>query len=341
MKRFLITYCIITSLFSAKGQDINFSQFYELPLLRNPALAGLYYGDSRATAAMRSQWASVSSMPYQTQALGAELKFAMSQSSNDYLALGLQMTNDIAGDSRLGKTQLLPVVTFHKSLNPDNDSYLSLGFIGGAVQQRFDPSKLKFDDQFINGAYSPTNPTQQTFTNTNVTYWDASVGMLYSNMVGGNVKVYVGASYFHLNKPKVAFSPQNDIVLNEKIVINGGLSAPMSDENDLILYADYFTQGGNSQAQGGFMFRHDLYQYDENEAISISAGSFIRWNDAIVPVIKFDHYTWGIGLTYDVNISKLKTASQMRGGFEVTLQYHNFLNMRNSSAAAVRCPVAF
>jgi type IX secretion system PorP/SprF family membrane protein len=341
IRQLLMTTFFILSLTLAYAQDINFSQFYELPLLRNPALAGLYKGDLRVTSAFRSQWGSVSGVPYKTEALGAEMKFGVSENNNDYLALGVQFTNDLAGDSKLGKTQVLPVLTFHKSLNEDNDSYLSLGFIGGAVQQRFDPTGLKFDDQFVNGAYSSTNPTQQTFTNTNLTYWDGSVGLLYSSSFANDIKFYLGAAYYHFTKPRVAFSLKNDVKLNTKMVLNMGLAAPVSDYDKLILYADVFRQGGNQQAQGGFMFRHDLLQEDEDMCISISAGSFLRWNDAIVPVLKLDYYKIGIGFTYDVNISKLKAASQMRGGFEATLSYRNFLNMRNSSAEKVRCPVAF
>lgn len=323
----------------AEAQDVNFSQFYELPLLRNPALAGLYKGDFRATAAFRNQWSSVTT-PYVSQALGVEAKFATNETSDNYLALGVQMTNDIAGDSKLGKTQVLPVLTFHKSISAENDSYISLGFMGGPVQQRFDPSKLSFDDQFINGSYSATNPTQQTFTNTNVTYIDASVGMVFSSTVGNDIRYYVGGSYFHFNEPKVAFDRSNDVRLNKKIMINGGVSLPTSENDRIILYADYFTQGGSKQMQGGFMYRHDLFQLDD-ESISLSGGSFLRWNDAVVPVIKLDYYGLGIGLTYDVNISKLRSASQSRGGYEVTVSYRNFLNIRNSSMDKVRCPVNF
>ena len=35
--------------------------------------------------------------------------------------------------------------------------------MGGPVMQRFDPSKLSFDDQFVNGSYSSSNPTKQIF----------------------------------------------------------------------------------------------------------------------------------------------------------------------------------
>lgn len=339
MKKILLILVIITAQ-QAAAQDINFSQFYELPLLRNPALAGSYRGDLRITTAFRNQWNSVT-VPYKTQALGAELKYGVGEYSNDYVSLGLQLTNDIAGDSRLGKTQVLPMLAYHKSLSSDRDSYLSLGFIGGAVQQRFDPSKLQFNDQFVNGAYSATNPTQEIFSNTNVTYWDMGVGVKYSSDYGYDNGWYAGLAYFHFTEPKVAFAQTNDIRLNRKWVLNAGLSNATSDVDRLIVYVDYFMQGGNSQVQGGVIFKHDLMQEDVDYTVSLSGGGFIRWNDAFVPVIKLDYYNLGIGLTYDVNISKLKKASMGRGGFEATLSYSNFLNIRNSSTQKVRCPVAF
>jgi type IX secretion system PorP/SprF family membrane protein len=339
MKKILLSIYVLVS-FASNAQDINFSQFYELPLLRNPALAGIYRGDVRVTTAFRNQWNSVTT-PYQTTALGTELKFGVSQNSDDYLSLGLQITNDVAGDSKLGKTQILPMLTYHKSISSENDTYISAGFLGGAVQQRFDPSKLTFDDQFVNGSYSPTNPTRQTFTNTNVIYWDAAAGLRYSSVLGMDTKFYLGAAYFHFNQPKVAFNPASDIRLNKKFVFNGGISAPTSDYDKVILYLDYFMQGGNNQIQGGFLYKHDILQEDIDYSFGIAAGAFYRVNDAVVPVIKLDYYNWSAGLTYDVNISKLTQASKARGCFEFTLSYSNFLNIRNSSAEKVRCPVSF
>ncbi len=325
---------------SSYGQDINFSQFYELPLLRNPALAGLYKGDFRATAAFRNQWSSVT-VPYVSQALGAELKFSVSENSNNYLAAGVQITNDLAGDSKLGKTQILPVLTYHQSLRDDEDTYISIGFMGGPVQQRFDPSKLTFDDQFVNGAYSSTNPTQQVFGNTNVSYFDGSAGMLFSTAVASDVKLYVGAAIFHFNKPKVAFDRTQDIVLNRKIGINAGLSAPVGEFNKFTIYLDHFRQGGNRQTQGGFLYTKGLVNDYEDETVSLTVGSLIRWNDAVIPIVKLDYYNLGIGASYDANISKLAAASNVRGGFEITLSYRNFLNIRNTSLDKTRCPVAF
>lgn len=321
------------------SQDINFSQFYELPLLRNPSLAGIYKGDMRLTSAFRNQWQSVSA-PYQTSALGFEVRTSLFQNSSDYISAGIQLTNDVAGDSRLGKTQVLPMLTYHKLVSGSTNTYLSLGFMGGPVQQKFNPEALRFDDQFVNGAYSPLNPTQQSFTRTSLTYWDAAVGMNLSSEIG-LAKAYFGAAYFHFTQPKVAFDQLSDIRLNRKLVFNFGLNMPMSEYDDLIFYSDLFTQGGNRQIQGGAIFMHHFLTIGEEEDLGFGIGGFYRWNDALIPVVKLNWYKMSLGLTYDVNVSKLKPASIYRGGLEVALSYKAYLNIMNTSLQKVRCVIPF
>lgn len=325
---------------NAWGQDINFSQFYELPLLRNPALAGIFSGDYEVTTAYRNQWQSVTT-PYRTFAVGLEYKKPVKRNSNDFFTIGLQGTNDIAGDSRLRRTQVFPVLNFHKSLNSEKDMYLSAGIMGGPVMQRFDPSRLTFDDQFVNGAYSSTNPTKEVFTNTGFTYWDLTAGLTFSSVAGAGTRFYLGAALFHITKPKVAFQKLYDVVLNQKYVVNGGLSAPINDASKLIVYADYFMQGGARQIQGGLLLNHDFINDGEDRKVGLSGGLVYRAGDAIIPVVKLDYNKLGLGFNYDINISKLKTASQLRGAFEVTLSYRGFTKNESSSLNSVRCPAFY
>ncbi|MFN9710651.1 MAG: PorP/SprF family type IX secretion system membrane protein [Bacteroidota bacterium] len=342
MKQLFIVFLILVfSVADIHGQDINFSQFYELPLLRNPALAGIYRGDVRFTSAFRNQWQTVP-VRYQTTAAGCEVKFTPTRETDDYISFGLQLTNDVAGDGRLGKTQVLPVLAYHKLISSDRNMYLTAGFIGGGVSQRIDPTKLRFDDQFVNGVYSSPNPTGQNFSNTNITYLDASVGLALSSDFGyNNNKFFLGAAYFHFNEPKVAFSALNDIRLNKKYVLNGGLSVATSEFNNVFFYGDLFSQGGSTQIQGGMVYKHVLVEYDQDQTLALSAGGFYRWADAFIPVIKMDYNRWAIGASYDVNASKLTRASQARGGIELTLSYRSFLNIRNSTLDKFRCPIPF
>ena len=230
------------------------------------------------------------------------------------------------------------MINNHKSLSDDEEYYLSLAFSGGPVQSQFDPTKAKLDDQFVNGTYSPTNGTNQVFSKTGFTYWDASTGLTFSSGFGEYGHYYIGGALFHFNKPKVNyFSNNSDTRIQSKYVINAGITSPISDYNRLLGYADYFIQGGNRQFLGGLMYETDIVQYDEKDNIAFAFGGFYRWNDAFIPVVNLIYHEWKVGLSYDVNVSKLKTASQMRGGLELTASYRGFLNLRSSTADKVRC----
>lgn len=324
MKRIYNVFVLIFLAGALHAQDINFSQFYELPLLRNPALAGVFNGDVRFIAAFRNQWESVP-VDYNTTAASLEIRRPSGKYS--FWTGGLQFTNDVAGDSRLGKTQFLPVFAFHQLLNWDYNIFLTAGFSAGYVSQRFDPTNLRFGDQFVNGTYSRTNPTNAVFANTSNNYLDLSSGLSLSGEAG-YYKYYLGAAYFHFNDPKVAFSALNDIRLNRKIVFNGGISFRTSEYGDrLVFYGDYFMQGGNRQFQGGVLYKKMIYEEYDNENQALSIGCFYRWNDAVVPVLKYQYENWAVGATYDINVSKLTAASQLRGAFEITLSYKDFLNI--------------
>ena len=78
----------------AGAQDIHFSQFFEAPLYRNPALAGLMNADVRVQTIYRSQWNSVANA-YKTASLNAEYKIPVV--SDDYLTLGAQVFYDRSG----------------------------------------------------------------------------------------------------------------------------------------------------------------------------------------------------------------------------------------------------
>ncbi len=323
----------------ASAQDLHFSQFYELPLLRNPALAGIYTGDFRATSAFRSQWGSVT-VPYTSQAMSLEMKTGVSQASDNYFSVGLQMTRDMAGDSKFGKTQVLPMLAFHKVVSAERDSYLTLAFLGGVVQQRFDPTQLRFDDEFQNGIYTPRS-TSQIFTQTQLNYLDASVGLSFASEFNNGIRYYIGGGLYHFTNPKVAFYQQDEIRLSRKYIGNAGFMLPISDYQDFIVYMDYFQQGAFTQGQGGFLYRNQLWSEDEDRVVSLTGGAIFRWNDAIIPILRLDYHKIGIGLSYDANFSKLRPASQFRGGFELTLSFKSHLNIRNSSLEKTRCPVGF
>src|ERR1700739_1244196 len=91
--RWLLVICCLTQ--QAHAQDIHFSQFYETPLLRNPALAGIFTGDYRFSSVYRTQWATVTT-PYQTGSFNGEFKLPTGK-GNDFLTLAGEIYYDKAG----------------------------------------------------------------------------------------------------------------------------------------------------------------------------------------------------------------------------------------------------
>jgi type IX secretion system PorP/SprF family membrane protein len=319
-------------------QDIHFSQFYEFPLLRNPALAGIFNGHFRLTGGYRNQWQSVTA-PYRTMYFGGEFKMLRGFNDGDFVTAGLQATNDVAGDSKLQRTQVFPVLNYHKLLNEEKTTYISFAFMGGPVFERFDPSKLQFDDQFVNGSFSATNPTRQQFDAKSLTYTDVSAGISFKTMVSNNVNMYVGAALFHVSEPTVAFTNDYDVKLNKKWVVNAGLSAYVNDLDKVVMYADCFVQGGNRLIQAGGLYTHSFDYTGEEATFSIAAGAVYRWKDALVPILKLYTGKLGMGISYDVNISKLSAASQFRGGFELTLSYMGMWETLGRALESVECPI--
>lgn len=329
----------------AAAQDVGFSQFYDQPLLRNPALAGIFTGDVRVTASYRNQWQSVT-IPYRTFGVSAEVKFAANITGDDNVTLGLQLLRDVAGTSEFSTTQIMPAINYSLPLSRERNSYLSLAFMGGSMQQRFDPTKLVMNDQFVagsNGSFSILPASRQVFDNTSVNYFDLSTGLSYNGVFREDVDYFIGAGLFHITKPKVGFFQNNTITLNRKLAFNAGLSAPTSETDRFIIYADYFRQFAEgftpikiSTLQAGAMLSRDFFIGGGEQ--TITGGILYRMNDAIIPVIQIQQAKFMIGISYDVNIDKLAVAAQHRGGFEVVLSYRDFLNSRQSERRQTLCP---
>jgi hypothetical protein len=73
-----------------------------------------------------------------------------------------------------------------------------------------------------------------------------------------------------------------------------------------------------------------------NQDYTIHGGVYFRVNDALSLTTNPDYHPVSFALSYDVNISKLKTSSYGRGGFELSLTYVGFSDRDNSNLNAVR-----
>ena len=311
---------------TARAQDIHFSQFYETPLLRNPSLAGIFTGDYRVQTLFRDQWNSFTDA-YRTGSVNAEVKWPVGNQS-DYFTTALEVLYDKAGTAALTTTELLPALNYHKSLSNEKPMFLSLGFMGGLVEKSLDLTKVTTNSQYNGTAYDPALPNGETILSPNVHYLDGSLGISFSNTFGTDHRnsMYVGFAYHHLNRPKNSFYKNPAIELDPKTVFSAGIKAVINDYSYFTGYADYSRQGPSVETIGGILYSYKLGNDPDYYPYVFTIGSMIRWNDALIPVLKLEMNSFTVGLSYDVNVSRLNTVSDSRGGFELSLSYTGLLS---------------
>jgi type IX secretion system PorP/SprF family membrane protein len=316
---------------SINAQDIHFSQFFETPLYRNPALAGILDGDVRVQTVYRSQWNSVAHA-YKTGSVNAEYK--MPVANDDYLTVAMQVFYDRAGTTGLSTTHILPALNYHKSLSKDRNMYLSMGFMGGLVQRSIDRSKITTSTSYQGGGDGETNLIPQ------YKYFDGSAGVSLNTQLGQNEmnNLVLGVALHHFNHPKNSFFNDHNIVVQPKWVYSADVKLSVNESSFVTIYNDHVRQGTNSETISGLLYGLKIGPYTETPDCMLQAGAFLRWNDAVIPTFQIDYRPFTVSLSYDVNISRLSAVSQGRGGYEFSLKYTGFLDRENSSANAVRCP---
>jgi type IX secretion system PorP/SprF family membrane protein len=321
------------------AQDIHFSQFFEAPLLRNPSLAGLYEGDIRVQAVYKNQWSSFSPTTYRTLSLNGEYKMPIN-GSMDYITLGAQVLNDQAGTTGLTTTHILPAVNYHKSISHERASYISLGFMGGWVQKRIDYSKITTNNMYGGGRFNPTLPPGEQLPSVRLGHFDGNAGISFNTEFGSNNQymLFVGAAYHHFNRPKNTFYRDATIGLYAKYTASCGFKYILDDYSTVTLQGDVFKQGNYREIIGGGLYSLVLDDLPEDPLYVLHLGLFTRWKDALIPVIKLDKRALSVTISYDINTSPLKTASQSRGGFELGLTYKSFLDSYYTSRYKVICP---
>jgi type IX secretion system PorP/SprF family membrane protein len=338
MKKKTTYLTIICLLIAGMGmaQDIHFSQIFETPILRNPSLAGIYTGDIRIQAIHRNQWNSVTDA-YQTTSVSGETKTNVGQGS-DFISYGGQIVYDKSGTVALSTTKVMPVFTYNKSMSDYKNIYLSIGFMGGIVQRSIDRSKMTTNNQYDGVGYNGGLADGETFNSPNYAYFDGNVGMSLNSQIGDNENnnLYLGVAYHHFNQAKkISFYAAEKEAMTAKWVSSAGMRFDMTNTSYFTLEADYSVQGKYQEIIAGALYTWKLSENEESKYF-LHGGAYMRWKDAIIPVLKLEFRPLSVSMSYDANISPLKTASYGRGGFECSISYVK-TKTRNSSLDAVRC----
>ncbi|MES2005126.1 MAG: PorP/SprF family type IX secretion system membrane protein [Bacteroidota bacterium] len=290
--------------------DAHFTQYYANPLWLNPALTGVIDGNSRVTVNYRQQLPGLYA-PMQTKGVTADFSLPGN------FGLGITALNQSSSDAGYQNTNAYFSLSYRVHLTQYD--ILSGGFQMGVINKKIDPYKLQFGNQFnpVIG-YDPTLPSNEIFDYRSATSFDGSLGLMYFD--GDPQKAYnpfFGVSVFHPTQPVNRFlsgGDENKIPI--RYAVHGGVRFQMGARAELIPHALYLKQGSNNEIAAGMVCNLTI-----EEGKGLILGTTWRKDDAVAPNLGLRLGGLTIGLSYDVNISQLKTASSSNGGYELSISF--------------------
>jgi type IX secretion system PorP/SprF family membrane protein len=336
MKKLLLTVTILGGLIiDGFAQDPNFSQFFASPLTLNPALTGKFDGLYRVAGNYRNQWPTIFNA-YTTYTASFDAGILKDRIPEyDQFGVGVLGFSDQAGDGVLKTNSAALSVAYHKSLDENGYNQIGAGFQGSFVSKRLDVTKLTFEDQLTTSGF--TGSTNEIFSGkqVSVSYFDLNAGVLYNGTSNGYNNYYVGASIYHINRPKESFQGDPYFLLQPRITLQAGGKIPVGQFNYLHFSAIHSMQAKAHNTEIGGAYGVNVSP-DEESPTTVYFGSWFRFGDAVIPYVGLEYGNFQLGMTYDINISSLRPGSESRGGAEISLIYVK--KPTDPNAKKLNCP---
>lgn len=328
---YILLGCLMAGL-QTYAQDLHFSQYFNAPLLINPANTGFAPDvDWRVGINYRNQWANITNNPYKTMSVWGDMQLFNNRFENGWLGVGGAILRDVAGSGSLTSTKVLGSVAYHQMLGLA--SLLSAGFSGGWVNKRVDFSKLTFDDQWNNKFFDVTIPNGEPFAYSSVGYLDLNLGVNYAYFVSQNAYFNAGMSVMHLNKPKESFFAEQtetqQLDLRYNVFVNASLKL-----NDLWIVNPNIYYSRMTNASETVLGMNANYNLSGDGKAQLIGGLYYRNKDAFIPLVGYQWNDFKITVNYDATTSSLSTYNQTKGAYELSLVKTGLFD----PVKALKCP---
>jgi type IX secretion system PorP/SprF family membrane protein len=327
---------------TSRAQDPAFSQFFASPLTLNPALTGKFSGSVRAAGNYRNQWPQINNA-FITSTISVDGNILVNKITNgDAWGIGLMTMTDKTANGILTSNYVAISTAYQKALDENGWNQIGIGFQGSYASKRLDGTQLNFEDQLDQqGGWSLPSSEQVSGHQVNLSYFDLNVGVLYNGSSDGNNNYYFGASAYHILQPTESFTGNSVYTLHPRFTLHGGYSFPLSqsNNNNFIHFSGLYSRQSNAvDAMLGGAWSYNLNNEEAASPTNLYLGLWARFSnltDAIIPYIALDIGSFKLGMSYDVNVSSLKPASQGQGGFEISLIY---IKKPSDGRKTIPCP---
>ena len=343
MKKFftLVLSLVITA--ATFAQDIHYSQFFNAPMLLNPALTGFTPGAYRVGVNYRNQWFSATgggfgASPYMTTALNGDVPIKV---KDDVVGVGLFLANDQAGANTFSTIMVCASASYIKTLGKNKNHHLSAGFQLGFTNTSINTGGFQFASQFNDNVFSSSLSSNENIGKTHVIYPNINAGLLWYGKISDGLGLYAGGSLFNLSSPKydILANQKNDLYLRWNV--HAGADITIAKKYHLLPALMYMRQAVDNQLNTGLGFGIDFA-----DDMNLTLGLYNRVNtlkaggangDCIIPYLAVEIKGFKLGISYDATLSQLKNAGSAIGALELSLSYTGKRKNYNYKSALI-CP---
>ena len=307
---------------SVQSQDIHFTQFYASPLTLNPALTGLFDGDWRFTGNYRNQWRSIGDIPFTTFSLGFDKPIRI---YSEQLNIGVVFLNDQSGIVNLTTNRFYGNISYSKKIGKQ---LFSIGIQPGYIMEGYDLNKYSFNEQFDLG--NKSNMFNKTFNafetlNDGLSFFDLNSGVYWNGKLTDAFSPFVGFTLYHITRPNRSFSKvKSDTTrFGLRNAVQIGASIKLGQRTRLKPNIINMYEKGATEMLAGSNIEYDLTSSSIKTVYAGAEGRY-GWNntfDATTIIAGAIWKSFNVGFSYDLNMSNLRTATDMKGAWEISVIY--------------------
>lgn len=313
---------LVWSINLSAQQDKHLTMWTENASMINPAAVGVMDEDIRFLTNFRMQWLSLNGDPMRTNTFSFDAKALKNKTTKSHLGIGLNFTNDQTGDVRL--TSNLISVPIAYTIGLDQNSFLSIGVAPGFYSQSIGSGNQTWDNQWNGTTFDQTIASGEVYQ-ANVSSFDVGAGIQYKYNFDQTSNINLGFSVNHITAPSMGYSSLNsNLFRNFNFYIKGTKFTP-ERKFGVSPQALLSLMGPNNYFLIGTYFDHELFESSQRtdyvQRSFFSYGFFLRWKDAVAVSLMYKYSGFKVGVSYDINVSTLSSATRTMGGFEVFLKY--------------------
>lgn len=292
--------------YKADAQDIHFSQFYNSPLMINPALTGAYNGNiARANVNYKDQRKNGSSA-IQTKAVSFDTRVKKKKWNCTVLGLGIFAFDNKEKMSQVGTRS----VNISSSIFQDVSATQT--FILG-VQYGLAQKNIAGVRNFGCGDFS-----------TGILWHYGQAG--YFKTTNNSIKATVGFAMFHINQPNQSLNKDSD-KLFRKQVWHAHISWRLFNPAFTIIPNAMFVKQGTSKefligSTIAYCLNKNPVDIGNQKESAINLGAYFSTNNTFILVSQLQIASYAIGISYDmVTFSIPGNAKSEMSGLELCIKY--------------------